>query len=331
MTTAGRPPVLDQLDRALQRALARDETSPARARQLRWVAGELRRALDTDGFPEQARDSLTDLFKAGPLTAYVTLASRGDLRTRAAPGSPASTNASIRIRLDCLDILARAGTVPIEAPERPALPEPKTPVGPRQRSLLHGWLEAGADRPGADPGRVRLFALIGVVLDTGARAGELCALRTRDLTADLATVTIVRKPQARSIAPPVTEHHHLTAPTRIALRQWLTVREDLIREVQGTATALWVSVRGNHAGLLDAAGQAQLRPAGMPLMPRGLARAYTRTVVQVNADMLGQPGWEPLPYRLEQLRRAIDPHPEPETEPTPPPTGKTRKTAKTAP
>jgi hypothetical protein len=43
----------------------------------------------------------------------------------------------------------------------------------------------------------------------------------------------------------------------------------------------------------------------MPLMPRGLARAYTRAVVELNVELAGEPGWEPLPTRLEQLRRGV--------------------------
>ncbi|MCF2529149.1 hypothetical protein [Yinghuangia soli] len=326
MTTSGRLRALEQLDRALLRVTSRDDTSPARARQLRWVAGELRRAVVREGFPEGAGSSLAALFSAEPLTAYLDLASRGELRTRAVAGSGRSTVASIRVRIDCLEILARAGEVPAELPERPAMQELKTPVGARQRSLLQGWLEAAADRPGADPGRVRLFALVGVVLDTGARAGELCALELADLGPDLDTVTVVRKPQARSVAPPATEVHELSGHTRSALRHWLDVREDLVREVQGGAKSLWVSVRGNHAGVLDAEGQARLRPPGMPLMPRGLARAYTRTVVQVNADMVGRPGWEPLPYRLEQLRRAVEPHPTEVSTPAAPPVPAKKRT-----
>lgn len=309
MTTATRITALEQLDRALLSVTSRETTSASRARQLRWVAGELRRAVVRDGFPAEARDSLAALFAADPMTVYLDWAARGELRARATAGPGTSTVASIRVRMDCLEILARAGRVPIALPERPAMQELKQPVGSRQRSLLQSWLEAGADRPGAGAGRVRLFALVGTVLDTGARAGELCALKLADLAPDLTTVTVVRRPQARSISAPTTEVHELSAHTRAALQRWLDVREELIAEVAGTTTALWVSVRGNHAGVLDADGQARLRPPGMPLMPRGLARAYTKTVVQVNADMVGQPGWEPLPYRLEQLRRAIEPRP----------------------
>ena len=221
----------------------------------------------------------------------------------------------MRVRMDCLEILARAGSVPAVLPDRPAMPDLKTPVDARRRSLLLDWLTEHADRPGADAGRIRLFALVGVVLDTGARAGELCALRLDDLDADERTVRIVRRPQARSVNPAVTEVLPLSGPTRAALRRWLDVREELVRHVQGAVTAMWVSVRGNHAGVPDSDGNARRRPAGMPLMPRGLARAYTRTVVQLNVDMVGRPGWEPLPYRLEHLRLAIEPDPEPDPEP----------------
>lgn len=36
-------------------------------------------------------------------------------------------------------------------------------------------------------------------------------------------------------------------------------------------------------------------PEGTPPMPRGLARAWTRAVVDLNIEMVGQPSWEPLP------------------------------------
>ena len=42
-------------------------------------------------------------------------------------------------------------------------------------------------------------------------------------------------------------------------------------------------------------------------MPRGLARAWTRAVTDTNIEMGGQPSWEPLPTRMEQLRRGVQP------------------------
>ncbi|MGR7001989.1 hypothetical protein ACU686_34805 [Yinghuangia aomiensis] len=127
MTTAGRPPVLDQLDRALQRALARDETSPARARQLRWVAGELRRALDTDGFPEQARDSLTDLFKAAPsppTSPSPPAATCAPAPPPAAPPPPTPASASAWTASTSSPAPAPS---PSKPPNAPPSPNPKPP------------------------------------------------------------------------------------------------------------------------------------------------------------------------------------------------------------
>lgn len=298
-------PALARLGDAVEELVAGPGVSQARARQLRWVVGELRRAAQREGFPVAARTSLRALFAADAVGAYLALAERGELRSRTVADPSRASAASMRVRVDCLDILARTTGHPLDVPERPAVPDPKPTVGARQRSLLRRHLADQAERRGADPGRIRLLALIGVVLDTGARAGELCALRLDDVAEDLTTVRLVRRPQARSVSPPVTEVLPLSPPARAALRRWLPVRRELVASVQGTATALWVSVRGNHAGVLDEAGRALSRPPGMPLMPRGLARAYTRTVVQLNDEMAGQPGWEPLPYRLEQLRRAV--------------------------
>ncbi|MFJ6772588.1 hypothetical protein ACIQOV_16720, partial [Kitasatospora sp. NPDC091257] len=37
----------------------------------------------------------------------------------------------------------------------------------------------------------------------------------------------------------------------------------------------------------------------------GLARAYARAIHDLNTEMAAEPGWHPLPQRMEQLRRAI--------------------------
>ena len=268
--------------------------------------GELDRALAHDDFPDGADMSLAALLSAGSMARYFELAESGALRARTAADPTMASTASTRVRVDCLAILARAGRVPAELPERPAMPVLKEPVGARQRSLLSGRLAAHARGAGTTPARLRLFAVIGVVLDTGARAGELCAMRLQDLGPDRETIVVTRRPQARSVTPPVRETVPLSAPTRAALRWWLDARQELVQHVQGTATAVWVSVRPNHAGVNRLDGDPQPRPAGMPLMPRGLARAYTRAIVELNAEMAGRTGWTPLPTRLEQLRRGID-------------------------
>jgi hypothetical protein len=116
----------------------------------------------------------------------------------------------------------------------------------------------------------------------------------------------VRKPQARRVAVPVSERIALSRGSVAALRHWLKRRQELIEVFDIGVKSRWVSVAGNHAGLPSKEGNAIRRPPGMPLRPRGLQRAYTRAVVELNDELVGSPGWQPLPYRLELLRRAID-------------------------
>lgn len=288
-----------------EHVIADREVSRSRARQLRWIAGELGLLRNHPEFPFEEATSARDLLQPGPVSAYLDLAARGELRRRAKAGDASATTASMRIRADCLKILAEHGAIPLEIPDRPGLPELRETVDGPSRSQLRDYLAERATPVNAPAGRVRLFAIIGVVLDTGARVGELTAMTVADLDDDLTAVRVVRKPQARSVAPAVQEKVRLSEGTRSALKAWLETREELVRPLHGTAKALWVSVSPNHAGQLNADGEALRRPPGMPLMPRGMQRAYTRAVVEANMHLAGTPGWVPLPYRFEQLRRAV--------------------------
>jgi integrase len=301
------PPTADEVGISswTEQVIAQRDVSKSRARQLRWVAGELALVGNHPDFPFREQNSAHDLLQPGPISAYLDLAERGELRTRAKAGDPRATSASMRIRADCLKILGEHAGVLVDVPDRPALPELRETVDSPSRSQLRDYLAKRADYPGAPPGRVRLFAIIGVVLDTGARVGELAALTMSDLAEDLSSIHMVRKPQARSVNAPVEERVRLSEGSRAAVRSWLAVREDLVHPLNGTPKALWVSVSPNHAGWLNTEGDALRRPPGMPLMPRGMQRAYSRAVVEANMQLAGSPGWQPLPYRFEQLRRAV--------------------------
>lgn len=301
-----------------ERVIVEREVSKARARQLRWVAGELALVRRHEAFPFQDAANAADLLQPGPITAYLDLASRGELRRRAKAGDAQATNASMRIRADCLKILGEHGGILVAVADRPGLPELRETVDGPSRSQLREYLAKRAEHVGAPPARVRLFALIGVELDTGARVGELAALTLADLADDLSTVTVVRRPQARTVSEAVRDTVKLSEGTRSALKAWLEVRETLVQPLHGTAKALWVSVMPNHAGHLNVEGEAIRRPPGMPLMPRGMQRAYTRAVVEANMNLAGSPGWIPLPVRFEQLRRAVTEHQRLEADPESP-------------
>lgn len=299
-----------------ERVIAEREVSKARARQLRWVAGELALVRNHEEFPFRDAVLAVDLLQPGPITAYLDLAARGELRRRAKAGDARATNASMRIRADCLKILGEHGGILVDVPDRPGLPELRETVDGPSRSQLRDYLAKRAEHFGAPPGRVRLFALIGVELDTGARVGELAALTLADLADDLSTVQVVRRPQARTVSEAVHETVKLSDGTRAALKAWLEVRETLVEPLHGSPKALWVSVMPNHAGRLNVEGEAIRRPPGMPLMPRGMQRAYTRAVVEANMALAGSPGWLPLPVRFEQLRRAVTEQHQHETDDT---------------
>lgn len=298
-----------QVEAAVDGLCAEEGTSAARARQLRWVAKELRIASAHPDFdPGGPLHTARDLLAPQSLTSYLRLARLGELRQRPTnTGDGTSSASSMRIREDCLRLICERLSVPLVINERAEIPTPREMVDSPTRSQLRAYLVKRAETPPTRAGHVRLLAIIGVVLDTGARVGELCALRVEDLdtTGPAPILTVVRKPQARLVSEPVTEHIALSPGTRAALRNWLATREEIIDSLHLGVKSLWVSVAGNHAGLPAADGHAVKRPAGMPLRPRGLQRAYTRAVVELNVELAGSPGWRPLPYRLEQLRRAV--------------------------
>lgn len=113
----------------------------------------------------------------------------------------------------------------------------------------------------------------------------------------------------------VVEVYPLRRATRAALQRWFLVRRLLMVEVTGGADWLWVSVRGNHGGVVAEGVEPEYRPAGTALQPRGVARSYTSTVAKVNTSLAGTEAWEPLPTRMEQLRRGVA---EPEVHLVPP-------------
>ncbi len=302
--------VIAEITATVERLCGLEETSTARARQLRWFANELRLALAHPDFaPGRPVQTAADLFQAQAVGSYLDLGHRGELRMRAtrAAGGVASP-ASMRVREDCIKIIARELGIPADLRTRAASPPAHEPVDALTRSELRAYLLARAENPPTLTSHVRLLAIIGTVLDTGARVGELCAMTVQDLELGGRSdeVRIERRPQSSRDVEPTIEQVRLSQGTVAALRVWLTHRQELVEQFQLGVKALWVSVAGNHAGLPSKDGDSIRRPPGMPLRPRGLQRAYTRAVVELNDQLAGTPGWKPLPYRLELLRRAID-------------------------
>ncbi|MGH8869613.1 MAG: tyrosine-type recombinase/integrase [Actinomycetes bacterium] len=288
---------MSDLPPALATAVAaqEDRVSPARLRQLRWVAGEMSEAV-AHVDPASRPSSAVSWFSPPFVEAYLALADAGHLRRRGGAGRPGNAS-SARVRRVCLRLLAGANES-----RMPPLPLPAVEL-PRERALPYavdaavGRLLTRASSPSAPAGLVRAAALTALASDTGMRVGELAALVVDDVDLNRRTVTWVPRPQARRAResePPTTSP--LQARTAAALRVWLEVRRELTVLVP-RSRALFVSVAGNH----DGAGVR--RPAGLPLRARGMQRAHDRAVVMLNGELTGTEGY-PIPRVLGSLRRA---------------------------
>ncbi|MGW6202231.1 hypothetical protein ACWF9B_01040 [Streptomyces sp. NPDC055089] len=187
----------------------------------------------------------------------------GALRKLTAADPSKGSNHSERDRLEVLKPLVKA----CGAKGFAELPPRKTPVAKRPRSLLRFQLTELADEPDATISQLRMLAISAVVSDTGIRAGEICARTIEDLLPMLEELRVVRRPQGWSESEAFTELFALSGLSWAALKRWLPERQMLLGRVGGTATALWVFLRGNHQ-------DGQTVPAGRPLMPCGVARAY---------------------------------------------------------
>ncbi|MDV5143144.1 hypothetical protein R1T08_03190 [Streptomyces sp. SBC-4] len=330
--------------------------SRVRARQLWMVVGMWERALCSERLRGWGAGRVEGLFDRRVLEVFWDLACAGELRALE-PGRGRERVlpvATLRVVRDCLGIMAglvvpEGVVVSLPVVEQP---EPKAVV---RAGLLgevyRGLVELAAGGPLEREGkalsfedRTRLLALVCVVLDTGARSGELAALRLDDVADGRRAVGLRRRQQKAppnraeeiaelaGLAPssvravlwggghrlsdalcrrveaardqleplPDIEWYALRPGTRIALRRWLEVRERLVEPLQGGRSALWVTLVPTKAG-----------PPGITLRPQGLTQAFARGMTALNWVMAGRPGWEPMPTRMEQLRRAITPEPLP--------------------
>ncbi|WP_164519511.1 tyrosine-type recombinase/integrase [Nocardioides ferulae] len=284
----------DSLAELVATAVHRDGgVSSSRARQLRWVAGELARFARgaTDGalLPHAPAGWLD----ATLVAAYLAAADAGALRTRGAPARP-SPDATRRVRRACLRLFAQAAGCADPVTDTVSLPVPRERVADTPARIALALWAGRASPAGARPGQVRAAAMAVLVHEAGLRSGELAALTPEDV--DLAARTLDYQPR-----PPATR----TPPPRVQvplshracelLRRWLEVRAELVAQAPRTRS-LWVSLRANHDGT------GVRRPPGLPLRPTGVRRAHARAVAEANTALAGSPGFEPLPRTAGPLR-----------------------------
>lgn len=280
--------------------------SQQRLWQLRMVVGMWDRAIVE--WPEgRARPvrSVRAMFERRALRVFWDLAVAGRLRTTPQRAGLPLPVASQRVVRDCLGILAEQVVpdmvvvlpVVVQAAPKDTVPLEQLPV--LYRKLADMASDAPVERAGVAltrEDRVRLLALVAVVLDTGVRSGELEQMRLEDLSAGERVLVVRRSPQNAAPGEGLPEEWVLRDGTQVALRRWLGVRGELVAGLEGTQSALWVSVRAN---------QWQPKP-GFALRAQGIRKAYARGVVALNSLMAGREGWEALPLTLEQVRRAVD-------------------------
>lgn len=151
--------------------------------------------------------------------------------------------------------------------------------------------------PGRGPDdHVRLAAVLAVMSVWPVRSVELSQLEVRQLHDDGADVLL-------AVDPADEGPRRLRGVAAERLRAWLEVRAGLLAELQGgPVRAVWTSIRSNSRPG-GPRGSLPL-PPGMPLRPRGLQRAYARSVEAANVMYHGLPGF-PLPRSLDLLRRSL--------------------------
>ncbi|MEU6756033.1 hypothetical protein [Streptomyces sp. NPDC046685] len=299
-------PALVELGRVLDvfrtvNRTAKDVVSDARLQQLEWVASELAIALPL-GLTESADESLAELLAPDAVHAYLQLARSGFLRTMpTVDPSPAGADASERIRIYCIEALARQAKLP-----RPDLAKPdwrtfRPTVSPRFRDIISKHLDdeaakwPEAERPDSI---VRGLAMWAVMCDALPRLGELESMRLADLTLDGAasTLTIIRQPQGGLRGRmPEPETAPLSETTARRLRDWLGRRENLLTRLQGgVPTHLWLSAYPHP-------------DEGVPIHRRGISRWYKKVAdaVQRQQDKEGTAEEDLVPTRWETMRRTF--------------------------
>lgn len=218
------------------------------------------------------------------------------------PNSTAAgqSTASARARAVALRALARElGQEEAEHTHEVPLPRPPTPVTAR---VLSAAVHLIAERPSPNLGRTRLGALLVVMLSYPARPWQLCALTIQDLRIDA---------ESQLLELSTADGWERLSPSGSQLlNDWLQVREQLVNKLTGTPPAqLWVAVRSHQA-------DGRVRPAGLPLHPRGLERSYVTHARNLNLELAsgmhsplpagrgGAPAPR-LPLSLELLRRSV--------------------------
>lgn len=224
----------------------------------------------------------------------------------------AQSQAASRARAAALRALALAhGSAPITHTE-PAV-QLRTPTPMNARALRHvAFALVALDPP--SKAAIRLAAMLGVMITTPLRPIDLCQMTIDDVRSGTdGKVTIPALPVPPDEPAPVgyTGRETMDQALGHLLESWLDTRAALVAKLEGSPPkSLWVSVRASPTE------DGTIRPAGLPLHPRGLERSYLGQAKNFNAELaagsrssipLGRDGVpvSHLPLSFDHLRRSL--------------------------
>jgi hypothetical protein len=302
-------PALDQLATALDAVRA---TSPARTWQVNWLVSELTASMDAGHLPPQARTHASTLLTPPHLTTFLAHADNDDYRTRARTRTDGPSPRTARTRRAVLRAICKAAHItPAMVPRLPYNPEARDdfPTTKQKRALWSFVADAHLYVPPRSARRlvlIRTAAITGIVMDTGALAGEVTHInRFKDLTDNLTTIHITHRTQGPGGLTGARSAYRLSLKTTNALKRWLPIRDELATQPDpegAPITSLWVTVRPGGRRYTN-------HRAGMPLSTRTLRDQYQHAVDWLNHAREDEPDWTPIPTSLERLRLAGTPTP----------------------
>jgi len=266
----------------------------AAVRRLRGVAppgGDLAALTDPErdrAVAESAHVTLGELFVEGFVDAWLEQADpvlRGTADRRPATG-----------RARVASLRALAAFVGEGAPQhREAHPVPRDLLTPPEMDSALVALTGHLPGRGPDD-QVRLAAVLAVMSVWPVRSFELSGLELSQLRLSGGEVEL-------AVGEPGEAPRVLRGVAADRIGAWIDVRAGLIAALEGgPVRTVWTSIRSNSRPG-GPRGSLPL-PPGMPLRPRGLQRAYARSVEAANALHHGLPGF-PLPRSLDLLRRSL--------------------------
>ena len=291
------------------------QVSETRARQLRSTVNQLAAAVGHEEMPEDCGKSVQRLLAPEAVDAFLELAADGTFRPASKPallGRSLSWSSLATLR-DCLKILGEESGVKVVVPRvwRPTEADLAAVPSPEQLAALYERIVVMSRSAPVDASMARAVACMGVVLDTRMASGDLTSRRLEHLDLEGAQgpeMLAVWHRQNASHLPAVEKRVVLRPGTVAALRRWLVFRQKLVDGLQGSDHGkLWVTVK-RMGRTVD--GEPQTYEAGMPLQAWGLRYGFARGMERLDEVLSSRwegPGsWEPLPTRIERLRRGAE-------------------------